>query len=51
MTSDISPPADSIGRNWAPSPVSRPIDSIDSIDSLGPLELRGMAKWIKGPSR
>jgi hypothetical protein len=51
MISATPPPADSIGRNSAPSPVLRPIDSLVSIGSFGPLELCGMAKWIKGPSR
>jgi hypothetical protein len=48
MISATPPPAKSIGRNSAPSPVLRPIDSLVS---FGPLKLRGVAKWIKGPSR
>jgi hypothetical protein len=51
MISATPPPAESIGRNSALSPVLRPIDSLDSLVSFDSLELRGIAKWIKGPSR
>jgi hypothetical protein len=51
MISATPPPTESIGRNSAPSPGLRPIDSLVSIGSFDSLELRGMAKWIKGPSR
>jgi hypothetical protein len=34
MTSATAPPTDSIGRNWAPSPVFRPIDSL-----IAPIQL------------
>jgi hypothetical protein len=48
MISATPPHTESIGRNSAPSPVLRPIDSLVS---FGPLALRGIAKWTKGPSR